>query len=124
MRQDQYERLVKLEEELADVFIFEAETKNWSGAGLMPNAMDQQTRGDRYWCKRNAVATLSLMQRVASLVGAVQQRGTGTTPAPDEPDEHESNLDAEVRDAEKEAARLMRDLQRGGKARANGRPAG
>lgn len=124
MRQDQFEKLVKLEEELADVFIFEANIANWSGAGLQPNAMDQQTRGDRYWCKRNAVATLSLMTRVGLLVGQVQQRGTGTTPAADEQDDHESNLDAEVRDAEKEAARLMRDLQRGGKARANGRQAG
>jgi hypothetical protein len=79
MRQDQYERLQALEEKLADVFIGEAEPEKWPGHGLDPGVMDQKTRGDRYWVKKNAVATLSLMQRVAVTLGQVQLRG-GTTP--------------------------------------------
>jgi hypothetical protein len=122
MRQDQFERLITLEEQLTDVFIGEAEPTTWSGTGLLPKEMDQQTRGDRYWCKRNAVATLSLVQRVASLVGAVRDRGAGTTPAAptEEGEEAHDDLEAAVVDAEREAARLMRQL---GKAARGGRPA-
>jgi hypothetical protein len=83
MRQDQYERLQQLEEKLTDVFIGEAEPEKWPGAGLDAGAMDQKTRGDRYWVKKNAVATLSLMQRVGTLIGVVQLRGAGTTPPPE-----------------------------------------
>lgn len=118
MRQDQYEKLQGLEEKLTAVFLDEVEPKKWPGHGIEPRAMDQQTRGDRYWCKRNAVATLSLIQRVGALVGQVQLRGAGTTP-PAETGEGEEvdHLDAEVKAAEKEAARLMRELQGGAKGK-------
>lgn len=119
MRQDQYERLQALEEKLTDVFLGEAEPEKWPGAGLEAGAMDQQTRGDRYWCKKNAVATLSLVQRVGNLIGQVQGAGTGTTPPGGEGEDGEGrdHLDAEVRAAEKEAERLMRELTTGkGKA--------
>lgn len=93
--------------------------------------MDQQTRGDRYWCKKNAVATLSLMQRVGAMIGQVQDRGAGTTPPAggDEEGDALDHLDAEVKAAEKEAAKLMSELQRGnGKAafdkRVHGRSTG
>jgi hypothetical protein len=111
MRQDQYEKLQALEEQLADVFIAEAEPAKWPGAAIEPANMDAQTRGDRYWCKKNAVATLSLIQRVGVLIGSVQASGAGTTPAA-EGDEAES-LDADIKAAEKEAAKLMRELQSG-----------
>jgi hypothetical protein len=80
MRQDQYEKLQQLEEQLTDAFLGEAEPAKWPGAGVDPGAMDQKTRGDRYWCKKNAVATISLVQRVGTLIGQVQLRGAGTTP--------------------------------------------
>ena len=117
MRQDQYERLQHLEEKLTDVFISEAQPEGWPGAGLAPAALDQQARGDRYWCKKNAVATLSLVQRVAMLIGQVQLAGAGTTaPTSGEPsvaDEARDNLDAEVKAAEKDAARLLDRLTKG-----------
>ena len=113
MRQDQFERLQALEERLTDTFLSEAEPDKWPGAGLDPGALDQQTRGDRYWCKKNAVATLSLIQRVGALVGQVQQAGSGTMPpgAPDAEGEARDHLDAEVKAAEKEAEKLMRELR-------------
>lgn len=118
MRQDQYERLQALEEKLADVFLFEAEPTKWPGAGVDLSAMDQKTRGDRFWCKRNAVATLSLMQRVGTMVGVVQARGNGTTPpAPDgDPDPEATlrdELETEILGAEKEAAKLIRQMKSG-----------
>lgn len=118
MRQDQYERLQELEEKLTDVLIGEVEPSKWPGHGLDAGAMDQQTRGDRYWCKKNAVATISLVQRVGVLIGQVQLRGAGTTP-PAEGEQasegQQDHLDDEVIAAEKEAAKLLKDLQDGSK---------
>jgi hypothetical protein len=118
MRQDQYEKLQQLEEQLTDAFIGEAVPEKWPGAGMDPGAMDQKTRGDRYWCKKNAVATLSLVQRVGTLIGVVQLRGAGTTPPAAEGAEGQpDHLDDEIASAEKEAKQLMRELQSGvGKA--------
>lgn len=118
MRQDQFERLQQLEEQLTDAFIGEAAPEKWPGHGVDPGAMDQQTRGDRYWCKKNAVATISLVQRVGTLIGQIQLRGAGTTPAaPAEGEQQQDHLEDEVKAAEKEAAKLLRELQSGaGKA--------
>jgi hypothetical protein len=110
MRQDQYERLQSLHEELADVFIGEADPKTWPGAGLAPAALDSQTRGDRYWSKKNAVATIALMMRITGLTTLVQQASTGNGAAAvtDENDQ----LDQDVKDAEKQAAKLLDAVQR------------
>lgn len=129
MRQDQYEKLQQLEEQLTDAFIVEAAPEKWPGHGVEPGTMDQQTRGDRYWCKKNAVATLSLVQRVGTLIGQVQLRSAGATPPEEGEGQQQDHLDADIAAAEKEAARLMRELQTGaGKAafdkRVHGRAAG
>jgi len=87
MRQDQFERLQQLEERLIDVAIEEADPDQWPGKGVAVAAMDQQTRGDRYWVKKNAVATISLAQRVGVLMSSVQ--GFGTTPTAEEGDDQQ-----------------------------------
>lgn len=111
MRIDQYERLQTLAERLTDVFLDEAEPERWPGHGLAPAQMTKEARGDRYWAKKNAVATLSLIQRVAALTADIQaasNAGTGAAGVTEEADA----LDAEIRDAEKEAARLLDELSR------------
>lgn len=116
MRQDQYEKLQQLTEKLTDAFIGEADPEKWPGNGLEPGQMDQQTRGDRYWCKKNAAATLTVLMRTTNLIGVIQQRSTGggEDPAgvPDEKPE-EDGLDAEIKAAEKEAAKLLNQIQQG-----------
>lgn len=115
MRQDQYEKLQELTEKLTDAFIGEADPAVWPGHGVAIAAMDQQTRGDRYWCKKNAAATLSVIVRTTSLIGIIQQRSlagvAGGVPAPEQEQEDDS-LDAEVRAAEKEAKRLLDKMQK------------
>jgi hypothetical protein len=119
MRQDQYERLQALEEKLLDSFLEEAEPAEWPGHGIKIAAMDAATRGDRYWCKKNAAATGMLATRVVAMIGATQAFGAGTTPpASDDAHDHEQQLDAEIASAEREAAKLLDELQRGGKKRA------
>lgn len=114
MRQDQYERLQKLEENLVETFLGEAAPEKWPGAGVEPRSMDQQTRGDRYWCKKNAVATMSLIGRIGHLVQRI--RMNGETPLPpaegdERPEDEEVTLDAEISQFEKEAARAIAKLQ-------------
>ena len=117
MRQDQYERLQALEENLLDVFIEEATPAEWPGHGLRIAAMDPQTRGDRYWAKKNAAATGILVNRVACMIGTAQTFG-GTTAADGEAATAERQMDAEIASAEREAERLIRDMQSGATKRA------
>lgn len=116
MRQDQYEKLQALTEKLTDAFIGEADPDVWPGHGVAIAKMDQQTRGDRYWCKKNAAATLSVIVRTTSLIGIIQQRsalgGAGGVPSPEQ-EKEESGLDADIKSAEKEATRLLAELQSG-----------
>lgn len=116
MRQDQYEKLQALTEKLTDAFIGEADPGKWPGDGLEPGQMDQQTRGDRYWCKKNAAATLTVLMKTTNLIGVIQQRsaGGGNDPAGvGEEKPEEDSLDAEVKAAEKEAARMLDKIQKG-----------
>ena len=108
MRQDQYEKLQALTEKLTDTFLEEANPDAWPGKGVEIATMDQQTRGDRYWCKKNAAATLSVIIRTTSLVGIIQQRAAGGADVPKEGGEaQDDSLDAEIKAAEKEAERLI-----------------
>jgi hypothetical protein len=111
MRQDQYEKLQALSERLTDTFLEEGDPDRWPGHGIEVAAMDKQTRGDRYWCKKNAVATLSLIDRVGRLTGDIQAAsaaGTGSANVVDD----EGGLDADILQAEKEAAKLLDQMTR------------
>lgn len=118
MRADQYEKLQALQEQLVDVFLSEADPALWPGKGLAPGEMDQQTRGDRYWSKKNAVATAALAQRVTNLTHKIELAnggGNGEGAGADELNEVESDLDKQVAAAEKDAKRLLAQVQRSAK---------
>jgi hypothetical protein len=120
MRQDQYEKLQALTEKLTDVFLQEADPDKWPGAKLESANMDQQTRGDRYWVKKNAAATLTVIMKTVNLVGVIQQRSAGGEEggaAVEDGASEASGLDAEIKAAEKEATKLLNQLQsKAGKA--------
>jgi len=122
MRQDQFEKLQELTEKLTDAFIGEADPDKWPGHGVELASMDQQTRGDRYWSKKNAAATLSVIMRTTTLIGVIQRNSVeGTGAGVSEQDQEEDGLDAEVRSAEKEATRLLAKIQkRSGKVHGKG----
>lgn len=116
MRADQYERLQALQEKLVDVFLGEADPELWPGKGLQPGQMDQQTRGDRYWSKKNAVATAALVQRVSNLTSKIEMANSNPGGAgADEINEEESDLDKQVARAEKDAKRLLDQVQKSAK---------
>jgi hypothetical protein len=114
MRQDQFEALQARGEQLVDVFLSESDPTKWPGHGIAPAAMEKTTRGDRYWCKKDAVATLACAQRIFNLVQVIRERSIPPSPPKPEGEEAvEDSLDAEVAAAEKEAQRLLDDVQRG-----------
>lgn len=115
MRQDQYEKLQELTEKLTDAFISEADPAVWPGHGVAIAAMDQQTRGDRYWCKKNAAATLSVLMRVQNLIGVFER---GIPPALGAGDDGgQSELDKDIDSAEREAQRILARLQKDARGR-------
>lgn len=112
MRQDQFESLQALGEKLLDVFIGEANPDTWPGAGKPSADLDRQTRGDRVWTKRDAAATLAVVQRISHLVDVVRTKTAAGAPSPDAVTEGEEDLEAECASAEKEAADLMDKITR------------
>ena len=114
MRQDQIERLRDLSEKLAEVVLEEADPDTWPGAGLPLAELQQQQRGDRYWCKKNAAATFSLLERTQSLLSDASEVDPNGKP-------HERpELDKEIADAERRAAKAVAQAQARAKATAKG----
>lgn len=118
MRDDQYQRLKSLSEKLTDVVLDEADPASWPGDGMTTDAWRkleaidpkeaQRVRGDRYWSKKNANATLSLLTRVYTITGIIER----SVPAPTgEADDRGDDLDKEIKDAEKEAAKILKKVQ-------------
>lgn len=115
MRDDQYTKLKGLTEKLTDVVLEEADPAKWTGAGVEVAQLTRDDRGDRYWCKKNAAATLSVLMRVHNLVGVIERGGSAEPPP--EGAAGESDLDKEVAAAEKEARSILTKLANTSRAR-------
>lgn len=102
MRKDQIERLDSLTEKLADVVLEEADPDFWPGKGVPLADLTQQQRGDRYWCKKNAAASMALLERLQRTVtdATSGRRNNGT-------EETEEELEREIADAEKRAGKML-----------------
>lgn len=113
MRQDQFERLQQRAEQLVDVFLDESDPATWPGHNVPPSTMDKSTRGDRYWCKKNAVATLAVAQRIVGLIDTVRRKTSGGDVAPDSVGDEQDELEAAAAAAEKEAEKLLKGIKAG-----------
>ena len=121
MRPDQLQRIRDLSEHLADTFIAEADPSEWSGDGKPPAELTQQERGDRYWCKRNAMATGGVLRYTLDLIATHEKGPAGGLP-PAEQAERDTDLDKKIVEAEKRAkAAVARVMQR---AKGSKHPAG
>ena len=101
MRPGQIARLQELAEELADVFINEADPENWSGAGIVPRDMTKDERGNRAWDKKGAMGTGGVLRYTLDLVGYHEGREPNS---PAEQAARDADMDAKINDAEKRAA--------------------
>lgn len=98
MRPDQIQRLRDLSEKLADSFLLEADPSEWPGDGKSPADLKQQERGDRYWCKKNAMATGGVLRYTLDLVN---QQGAGT---PADAAQVDADMDKKIQEAERRAS--------------------
>lgn len=108
MRDDQITRLQALSERLGEVVISEVDPHQWPGADKALADLTQQERGDRYWCKKNAAATLTLLLKVVNISGILNKQKPG-----DDGSEGKE-LDGELMAAEREAQAIIERLQKGG----------
>ena len=99
MRHDQIERLQDLAEQVAEVFMEEADPQNWTGAGYMLADMDKDMRGGRYWDKKNAIQTGSLLARVLDLRDRDSRSADTKTP--------EDDAEQEINRFEKQAKEMV-----------------
>lgn len=114
MRPDQLQRLGDLAERLADSFLVEADPGEWPGDGCPPAELTQQLRGDRYWCKKNAMATGGVLRFTLDLI----DRKEGV-----KDDDHGAagdDLDRRINEAERRASAAVDQALRRAKDRAYG----
>lgn len=109
MRDDQITRLQALSERLGEVVIEEVDPHQWPGADKPLAELSQKERGDRYWCKKNAAASMTLLLKVVNISGIMNRQ----KPAPDAGNAIDE-LDGELASAEREAAAIIERLQKGG----------
>ncbi|MBI3904434.1 MAG: hypothetical protein HY309_02435 [Pseudomonas fluorescens] len=107
MRLDQIARLQALSENLAEVVIDEANPLTWPGEGKVAKELTQEERGNRYWCKKNAAATMTLLVKVMSITSTLTRE---KDPAAGE---QEKELDDEVAQAERQAMALLERANKG-----------
>jgi len=112
MRLDQFERAQALAEQLMDVLIGEINPESWTGAGVDLATLKydeaKRIRGDRYWDKKNAAMTLTLLTKMHVLIGITQRRHD--IPLPDDAPSEE-DVEAEMATAEKEAVKAIEAAQ-------------
>ncbi|RMV04214.1 MULTISPECIES: hypothetical protein [Pseudomonas syringae group] len=107
MREDQVIRLQSLSESLCEVVINEADPQNWPGSEKDPADLTQQERGDRYWSKKNAAASMTLLMKVMNIAGVLNKQKPPDVDA-------DSGLDSELASAERQAQAMIERMQKGG----------
>lgn len=101
MREDQKKRIEDLQEKLVEVLLLEADPQMWPGDGVSPADLTRDERGDRYWCKKNAAATLTVLTKTMSLTQYEYRQAVN--PA----DSDEADMDQEIARHEKEAEKRL-----------------
>lgn len=118
MNNDKYVRLKEIGEKLAETVIHDANPDNWAGTGKASKDMTQAERGDAYWSRKLAAASLSVLVRVYSVTGMVERAVAGTTePLAGEPGE--TDLEKEVAAAERTANAILERVAKASRARSN-----
>ena len=100
MRPDQLQRIADLSEKLAEVVLEEADPDTWPGAGVPLAEMSNEQRGNRYWAKKNAAASVSLLERTTSLLTDAQDLRNNRP-------EDDVDMEKQIAAREKEATKLL-----------------
>lgn len=106
------ERLEELADTLTAQLFEEADPKKWTGGSKDLLEMTKQERGDRYWDKKNAAMTLTLVVKMHSLID-LNKRTKGGKLVKDGEEEEAESLENEIKKANKAAMRIMEKVQAG-----------
>ena len=109
MTPDQLQRIADLTEKLADVFIKEANPDNWTAPGTMPADMTTEQRGNRFWDRKGASATGSVLRFALDIADRNNQKAKPLVG---------EDMDEEIAKAEKLADAEMRRVLGSASARA------
>ncbi len=102
MRPEQIKRLADIEEQLVDVFAAECKPEEW------PTMEDKASRGDRYWHKKNALATLAIVGRIQTVLRDVRAGdGTGDKAPPKDDEEGDETRQQEAERLAKQGIALL-----------------
>jgi len=112
MRPETYAQLKKVSDELADVALIEADPKRWPGVDKDPNGLDRTTAVQRYWAKKHAGTTLSLLVRVHSLIDITERRALGEPHPPDDGEDVEQLIADSRREVDAVFKRMDEDTRR------------
>lgn len=102
---DTLRKLEQRQAELATVFIEETDSSQW------PGNETQQMRGDRYWHKRNAGATATLIVKIQSILDVALKKppmGDPKEPPPGEAEEETETAGAMAASAMAEAQDIIK----------------
>lgn len=100
--------LADLADRLVEIALDEGDPTKWPGHGKSVGEMDKAERGDRYWSKQNAQATIILAKQLYSIVTirrASQAARIGLNPSMPTDDEV---LAAQTTEAERNAEAAVR----------------
>lgn len=98
LRPDQLAIMQDLIENLGDVFIEEADPRNWSGSGVPMSAMTQEQRGNRHWDRKGAMGTGGVLRFAMDVINRAKVEGGAAMT------EGEDDLEVQVREAQKRAS--------------------
>ena len=101
MRPEQVTKLAEIEEHLVDLFITEAESAKW------PGMETKEARGDRYWHKKNALATLTVVTRIQTVLREIRTGDESGKGKPSAPEAEEESIEQEAARLEKQGVALL-----------------
>lgn len=98
LRPDQLAIMQDLIENLGDVFIEEADPRNWSGSGVPMASMTQEQRGNRHWDRKGAMGTGGVLRFAMDVVARAKTESGAAMK------EGDDDLELQVREAQKRAS--------------------
>lgn len=101
---DYLTRLTSLSDKLLNVAIEECNPDNWQSANKRIKDLTVEERGNRYWDKKNAAGSLTILIKVQSLIGmqgrqkpGEQSKGAGK----------DDDVEGQIKKAEKEVEKIL-----------------
>ena len=68
MTPDRSDRLQEITDRVFEAVALDCDPQHWVGCGQRPNQLSAKDRGDAVWCRKQAMSTLMLYERLSALL--------------------------------------------------------